>query len=123
MALLLIPMSCPVRRAGRATYRAREQTQQKVADLTAYLQEVLGISGILLVKAFVKQRAERARHRALNEEVRRLEIHVAMVGRWFRMVIDVMAATAPALLILAGRASAPSNTLDDPLRMTRSVRT
>ena len=103
VALLLIPlMSLPVRRAGRATYRAREQTQRKVAQLTAYLQEVLGISGILLVKAFVRQRAERARHRAMNEEVRRLEIHVAMVGRWFRMVIDVMAASAPALLILAG---------------------
>jgi ATP-binding cassette, subfamily B, bacterial len=102
-ALLLIPlMSLPVRRAGRATYRAREETQEKVAELTAYLQEVLGISGILLVKAFVRQRAERARHQALNEQVRRLEIHVAMVGRWFRMVIDVMAASAPALLILAG---------------------
>jgi ATP-binding cassette, subfamily B, bacterial len=103
VALLLIPlMSLPVRRAGRATYRAREETQEKVAELTAYLQEVLGISGILLVKAFVRQRAERARHQALNEQVRRLEIHVAMVGRWFRMVIDVMAASAPALLILAG---------------------
>jgi ATP-binding cassette, subfamily B, bacterial len=103
VALLLIPLvSLPVRRAGRATYRAREETQEKVAELTAYLQEVLGISGILLVKAFVRQRAERARHQALNEQVRRLEIHVAMVGRWFRMVIDVMAASAPALLILAG---------------------
>jgi ATP-binding cassette subfamily B protein len=103
VALLLVPMmSLPVRRAGRATYRAREETQRKVAELTAYLQEVLGISGILLVKAYVKQRAERARHRELNEDVRRLEIHVAMVGRWFRMVIDVMAASAPALLILAG---------------------
>jgi ATP-binding cassette subfamily B protein len=95
-------MSLPVRRAGRATYRARLTTQQRVADLTAYLQEVLGISGILLVKAFVKQRAELARQRALNEEVRRLEIHTAMVARWFRMVIDVMQASAPALLILAG---------------------
>jgi ATP-binding cassette, subfamily B, bacterial len=103
VALLLIPMmSLPVRRAGRNTYTARLQTQQKLAELTAYLQEVLGISGILLVKAFVKQRAELVRHRALNEEVRRLEIHTAMVARWFRMIIDVMQASAPALLILAG---------------------
>jgi ATP-binding cassette subfamily B protein len=34
--------------------------------------------------------------------VRRLEIHTAMVARWFRMVLDVMQASAPALLILAG---------------------
>jgi ATP-binding cassette, subfamily B, bacterial len=103
VALLLIPMmSLPVRRAGRNTYKARLKTQQKLAELTAYLQEVLGISGILLVKAFVKQRAELARHRRLNDEVRRLEIHTAMVARWFRMIIDVMQASAPALLILAG---------------------
>ncbi len=82
VALLLIPlMSLPLRRAGRATYRARTRTQEKLAELTAYLQEVLGISGILLVKAFVKQPVERARHRALNAEVRRLEIHTAMVAR------------------------------------------
>jgi len=86
VALLLIPMmSLPVRRAGRKTYEARLKTQHKLAELTAYLQEVLGISGILLVK-----------------EVRRLEIHTAMVARWFRMVLDVMQASAPALLILAG---------------------
>jgi ATP-binding cassette subfamily B protein len=103
VALLLIPtMSLPVRRAGRNTYKARLETQEKLAELTAYLQEVLGISGILLVKAFVKQRAELSRHRALNAEVRRLEIHTAMVARWFRMIIDVMQASAPALLILAG---------------------
>jgi ATP-binding cassette subfamily B protein len=103
VALLLIPMmSLPVRRAGRNTYKARLETQHELAKLTAYLQEVLGISGILLVKAFVKQRAELARHRELNAEVRRLEIHTAMVARWFRMIIDVMAASAPALLILAG---------------------
>jgi ATP-binding cassette subfamily B protein len=103
VALVLIPMmSLPVRRAGRATYRARTRTEEKLAQLTAYLQEVLGISGILLVKAFVKQRAERERHRALNDEVRRLEIHAAMVARWFRMIIDVLQTAAPALLILAG---------------------
>ncbi|MGH2851932.1 MAG: ABC transporter ATP-binding protein, partial [Solirubrobacteraceae bacterium] len=103
VALVLIPMmSLPVRRAGRSTYEARLKTQHKLAELTAYLQEVLGISGILLVKAFAKQRAETARHRQLNEEVRRLEIHTAMVARWFRMTLDVMQASAPALLILAG---------------------
>jgi ATP-binding cassette subfamily B protein len=103
VALLMIPMmSLPVRRAGRKTYEARLQTQQKLAELTAYLQEVLGISGMLLVKAFVKQRAELSLQQALNEEVRRLEIHTAMVARWFRMILDVMQASAPALLILAG---------------------
>jgi hypothetical protein len=70
-------------------------SHETMSHLTAYLQDVLGISGILLVKAFVKQRAEHGRRRALHDELRRLEIHAAMVSRWFRMLIDVMQAAAP----------------------------
>lgn len=73
--LVLIPLvSIPARKAGRASYRARAQTQGKLGEMTAYLQEILGISGILLVKAFVRTRAERARFGQLNEQVRRLQI-------------------------------------------------
>lgn len=59
---VLIPLvSLPARKARRASYRARTRTQGKLAEMTAYLQEILGISGILLVKAFVRGRAERQR--------------------------------------------------------------
>jgi hypothetical protein len=40
------------RRAGRATYKARGKTQEQRGQMIAYLQEILGISGIMLVKAF-----------------------------------------------------------------------
>jgi ATP-binding cassette, subfamily B, bacterial len=54
IALVLIPLiALPMRRAGRRVYEARSATQSKLAELTGYLQEVLGISGALLVKAFV----------------------------------------------------------------------
>jgi ATP-binding cassette subfamily B protein len=44
LVLLPIPLvALPTRRAGEATYRARTRTQRKVADINAYLQEVLGI--------------------------------------------------------------------------------
>src|SRR6266567_2553159 len=71
VVLVLIPLiSLPARKAGRASYTARGRTQRKLAEMTAYLQEILGISGILLVKAFVRGRAERARFGQLNEQVR-----------------------------------------------------
>src|SRR6266542_2433125 len=63
----------PSRRVGRITYEARKQTQTHLGKMTAYLQEILGISGILLVKAFVTGRRERARFRGLNDELRRLQ--------------------------------------------------
>src|SRR3954471_8198656 len=92
----------PARRIGRLAYQARQQTQSKISELTVYLQEILGISGILLVKAFAREPAERARFDALNDEVRRLEIRQAMIGRWFGMAMRVMGAAGPALVWLYG---------------------
>jgi ATP-binding cassette subfamily B protein len=70
--------------------------------MTAYLQEVLGISGILLVKAFVTQRRERARFGELNSELRRLQLRQEMIGRWFYMLMDVLQTAGPAVLWLYG---------------------
>lgn len=91
VVLVLIPLvSLPARRAGTATYQARTSTQTKLAEMTAYLQEILGIFGILLVKAFNRSRVERARFARLNGEVRELEVRQEMVGRWFGMLMDTV---------------------------------
>src|SRR5258707_6907245 len=51
--LVMIPLvALPARRAGRATYQSRGRTQTLRGHVTGYLQEILGLSGILLVKAF-----------------------------------------------------------------------
>jgi ATP-binding cassette, subfamily B, bacterial len=103
VALVMIPLlAIPMRRAGRRVYEARGATQRKLAELTAYLQEVLGISGALLVKAFVKERAEQQRFRKTNDELRHLEIRASMIGRRFSTVMRVLQTTGPALIILAG---------------------
>jgi ATP-binding cassette subfamily B protein len=103
VALVIIPaMAIPMRRAGRRVYTARGATQRKLAELTAYLQEVLGISGALLVKAFGRERDERARFQGLNDELRHLEIGASMIGRRFATIMRVMQTAGPALIILAG---------------------
>src|SRR6266511_1476286 len=97
LALLLMPLALlPSRRVGRITYEARKQTQTHLGKMTAYLQEILGISGILLVKAFVTGRRERARFRGLNDELRRLQLRQEMIGRWFYMLMDVLQTAGPA---------------------------
>jgi ATP-binding cassette, subfamily B, bacterial len=101
VALAMIPLlAIPMRRAGRRVYAARGATQRKLAELTAYLQEVLGISGALLVKAFVKERSEQARFRQTNDELRHLEIRASMIGRRFSTIMRVLQTTG--LIILAG---------------------
>jgi ATP-binding cassette subfamily B protein len=103
LALLMMPLALlPSRRIGRTTYQARKQTQAHLGKMTAYLQEVLGISGILLVKAFVTQRRERARFGELNHELRRLQLRQEMIGRWFYMLMDVLQTAGPAVLWLYG---------------------
>jgi len=78
VALVILPLvAIPMRRAGRRVYQARGATQSKLAELTAYLQEVLGISGALLVKAFGRERSEQGRFRATNNELRHLEIRAS----------------------------------------------
>ena len=100
VVLVLIPLiSLPARKAGRASYTARGRTQRKLAEMTAYLQEILGISGILLVKAFVRGRAERERFGYLNDEVRRLQIRQEMIARWFGMLMMALQTAGPALIM------------------------
>src|SRR6266542_3665640 len=61
-ALAILPIVLvPSRYVGRANYLARRRVQEKLGEASAYMLEVLGISGILLVKAFSKERAEKRR--------------------------------------------------------------
>lgn len=70
--------------------------------MNAYMQEVLGLSGILLVKAFTKERSERLRFGGINEDLRRLKIRQAMIGQWFGMLLNVITVLGPALLLFFG---------------------
>jgi len=90
------------RGVARASFRARAETQRQHGRMTAYLHEVLGISGVLLIKAFVRQGAERARFHALNSELRRAELRQATVQRVFDLLNDVLLAAAPAVFWLYG---------------------
>jgi ATP-binding cassette subfamily B protein len=102
-ALALMPLILvPSRYVGRANFLARRSVQEKLSEASAYMQEVLGISGILLVKAFTKERAEERRFDGLNRDLRRLEIRQAMIQRWFGMLGSAFMAFGPALLLLLG---------------------
>src|SRR5439155_8183890 len=60
VSLVVLPLFVlPTRQVGRATYLNRRQSQEKLGEVNAYIAETLVISGILLVKAFVRGAAER----------------------------------------------------------------
>jgi len=101
--LVMIPLvGLPTRRAGQATYAARGRTQRQRGAMSAYLQEILGISGIMLVKAFGKGPAERDRFGRMNSELRALEVQQNLIAQWFRMLMSTLQTAGPALMILFG---------------------
>jgi ATP-binding cassette subfamily B protein len=102
-ALALMPIILvPTRFVGQVNYRARKGLQEKQSEVWAYMQDVLNISGIMLVKAFTKERAEEQRFARLSGDLRRLQIRTAIIQRWFTLFGSVFQASGPSLLLLLG---------------------
>jgi ATP-binding cassette subfamily B protein len=101
--LVMIPLvALPARRAGRATYQARGRTQSLRGQITGYLQEILGLSGIMLVKAFGTEDRERDRFAGMNNRLRSLEVRQSLIAQWFEMLMSTLQTAGPALMILFG---------------------
>jgi ATP-binding cassette, subfamily B, bacterial len=103
VSLAIIPlMIIPLSPVGRRMYDIRKATREKRDEIESITQETLSISGITLIKSFVREPFERARFTAVGTKLMGLEIRLAMVGRWFIASINAMVIIGPALVWLAG---------------------
>jgi len=94
-------------RVGRVRREVSSETQQALAEMTAATEETLSVSGILLSKTFGQQEAATGRFAQLNQDLARLQIRQAMVGRWFFMLIGTIFSIMPAFVYwLAGTLAA-----------------
>jgi ATP-binding cassette subfamily B protein len=96
------PLVFGLRRAGRPIYRSRREVQERIAAFTAHAQEILSLSGVMLVKSFGREAVERERSYALAEELRNSEVRAGMTARWLGFAFQLAQFTAPVLLLLAG---------------------
>jgi ATP-binding cassette subfamily B protein len=103
VALAVIPlMILPLSPVGRKMYKIRKLTREKRDEIESITQETLSISGITLIKSFVREAFERTRFYAAGTELMALEIRLAMVGRWFIAAIMAMVIIGPAVVWLVG---------------------
>jgi ATP-binding cassette subfamily B protein len=103
IALAIIPlMILPLSPVGRRMYDIRKLTREKRDEMESITQETLSISGITLIKSFVRERFERERFYKAGTELMKLEINLAMVGRWFIAAITAMVVIGPAVVWLTG---------------------
>jgi len=91
-------------KVGRARREITTSTQRTMADLTSILEETLSVSGVLLTKAFGRQRFESDKFGNENDRLSALQTQQQMIGRWFLMVIQTFFSITPALVyLIAGR--------------------
>jgi ATP-binding cassette subfamily B protein len=99
---ILPPLALTTRAFSRPVYRARRELQESLAAFTAHAQDVLSLSGIMLVKSFGREEAERERSYGLADEVRGADIRAGMTALWAGLGFQLGQALAPIALLLAG---------------------
>jgi ATP-binding cassette subfamily B protein len=103
VALAIVPlMILPLSPVGRKMYDVRKLTREKRDEIESITQETLSISGITLIKSFVREAFERRRFYAAGTELMKLEIRLGLVGRWFIAAITAMVIIGPAVVWLFG---------------------
>ncbi len=103
VALAIIPlMILPLAPVGRRMYDVRKLTREKRDEIESITQETLSISGITLIKSFVREPFERERFYRAGTDLMKLEISLAMVGRWFIAAITALVIIGPAVVWLTG---------------------
>lgn len=103
LSIALIPvMVFPLWPVGRRMYDIRKKTRQKRDELQAVTYETLSLSGVLLLKSFVREQYEKSRLQSLGNELMDIEIKLAMAGRWFMALIMAMVTIGPACVWLVG---------------------
>jgi ATP-binding cassette, subfamily B, bacterial len=88
------------RKVGRARQEVARQTQRTYADMTAITEETLSVSGILLSKAFGRQRYETDRFSKENATLTDSLIRQQMIGRSFGAMVQAFFSAMPAFTYL-----------------------
>ena len=103
LSLAVVPfMIVPLSPVGRAMFAVRKRTREQRDVIESLLQETLSLSGITLVKSFVREPQEAARFHEAGTSLMNLEIKLALVGRWFLAVVMALVVIGPAIIWYGG---------------------
>ena len=103
LSLIVVPiMIVPLSPVGRVMFNVRKRTREQRDVIESLLQETLSISGITLVKSFVREPQEAARFHEAGTKLMDLEIRLALVGRWFLAVVTALVVIGPAIIWYGG---------------------
>jgi ATP-binding cassette, subfamily B, bacterial len=103
VAIVFLPLFItPTRRVGRKRKELKRSVQARMGELTGVLTETLSVSGALLIKVFGGAEFEVRRFRSKADEIRRLSLEQSLVGRWFRLLLNLFETVGPAMVFALG---------------------
>jgi ATP-binding cassette subfamily B protein len=103
VSMIILPLFIfPTRKVGKMRWKIATKTQEKVSELTQIVQESLGVSGLILMKIFTKEKQEKQHFEKVNREMIRLQIRESLVGRWFMMSIQIFMMIGPMIVYFYG---------------------
>jgi ATP-binding cassette subfamily B protein len=91
-----------LRGGSRLIYHQRRLLQERAAEFTAHAQEVLSLSGIMLLKSFGREEVERRRSEELVGGLRASALRTGITAQWFGLGLQVAQYVGPIALLLAG---------------------
>ena len=100
--IIIPPVVLALRYAGRPIFRTRMDLQERRAAFTVHAQELLSLSGIMLVKSFGRQASERERSDGLIDDLRISTVKAGMTARWTALGLSIVQLLAPVILLLCG---------------------
>ncbi|MBW4042162.1 MAG: ABC transporter ATP-binding protein [Acidobacteria bacterium] len=101
IAIVLLPLLAVVQRSvGQRRARIATKVQESLSELSAITQEALSVSGILLSKAFTRQRQETARYTAESTRQLQLQVRQEMSGQGFFATVQIFLLIVPAIVYL-----------------------
>ncbi len=90
-------------KVGNMRRKSIREAQQSLASLTAWMQETLSVSSILLIKAFGRKKGVQSQFEVKSREFAELSIRQQMAGQWFFMIMSDFFNLMPVILsCLAG---------------------
>ncbi len=103
LAIAVVPLFyLPTRVVGRIRHRLSRQTQERYAELVAFMQERLNIGGMMLANIFGQVGPDADQFAERSADVADLNVKQRMAGRWLFMVLSVISVAGPALIYLIG---------------------
>jgi ATP-binding cassette subfamily B protein len=112
VSLFVLPwLILPTRTVGRVRRRLRAERQQRHGSVNSMMAESLGISGLMLIKTFTRERDVQERFEQDNRELMDLQVKEALVGRWYFMLLTLVTTGGPALIYWVGGGQVISGSL------------